>query len=172
MNLGADVRSLDQLQALRERCTLSRVQTLKEAEALQAELQKLTQWLEDEVANHWQQQNSLAERRWHECREALMRCEATVRASEKRPCTDERKRLELATARRQFCQQQLRVVREAQLLWQKQVVKIKGRLQHAVDQAEGDLLVTVHQLDEIVSTLAAYMRVSTDRPPEAPSETA
>jgi len=55
MNLGADVRSLDQLHSLRERCTLSRMQTLKEAEGLQAELAKLTQWLEDEVATYWQQ---------------------------------------------------------------------------------------------------------------------
>ncbi len=69
-----------------------------------------------------------------------MRCQATVRADEKRPCTDERKRVEKAVQRRQLCDTKLRAVREACVLWQKEVVKLRGRLQHVADMADADLM--------------------------------
>ena len=102
MSGRAEVRSLAQLQNLRERCANSRTQTLQQIESLRGELQKLTRWLDDEATVYWQREMTIAERRWNECREALMRCQATVRADEQRPCTDERKRLERATQRREL----------------------------------------------------------------------
>ena len=159
MSTGADVRSLAQLQHLRERCTLCRVQALKEAEALVAELQRLTRWLDAEAAPYWEQQGVLAARQLKECQEALLRCQATVRADEKRPCTDERKRLERAAARRALCEQRIRLLRDARNAWQKQVVKLRGRLQATADLAENQLLATIHKLDTIIATLAAYAQV-------------
>lgn len=159
MSTGADVRSLAQLKNLRERCMHSRVQTLKEAEGLQAELNKLSRWLVDEAAPYWQNQFVLSERRLNECRDALTRCQATVRADEKRPCSDERKRLEIAMTRRTLCEEKLRAVRDAGLVWQAQVVKLRGRLQHVGDMAEGHLMVTLYKLDEIIATLETYAQI-------------
>ena len=159
MSAGAEVRSLAQLHNLRERCGLCRAQTLKEAEALQAEMHKLTRWLEDEAATYWEHQRTLAGRWMKECQEALMRCQATVRADEKRPCTDERKRLERATQRRALCEQKMKAVGEARLLWQRQVVKLRGRLQATADMAESDLLGTIHKLSDIIATLERYTQL-------------
>jgi hypothetical protein len=159
MSASADVRSLAQLQNLRERCTVCRAQTLKEGEELLAELQKLTRWLDEEAAPYWERQRTLAVRWMQECQEALMRCQATVRADEKRPCTDERKRLERATQRRSLCDQKMKAVEAARLLWQRQVVKLRGRLQSTCDMAESDLLRTVHKLSDIIGTLEAYTQM-------------
>jgi hypothetical protein len=166
----AEVRSLAQLQNLRERCGSCRAQTLQQIENLRGELQKLTRWLDDEAAAYWQREMVLAERRWNECREALMRCRATVRADEQRSCTEERKRLERATERRELCDKKLRAVRDARLVWQKQVVKLGGRLEHTADMADASLLLTVHKLDAIIGTLQAYAQLRTSDQPPPPSD--
>ncbi len=165
MSEGAEVRSLAQLVALRQRTTYCRAQTIKEAEQLQAELNKLTRWIEDEAGTYWQQQLVLAERWTRECREALSRCEAAVRADEKRPCTDERKRLEKALARKSLCDGRVRIVREAQLVWQRQVVKLRGRLQHLADLAESDMQVTLQKMDQIIQALSQYAQLRSPPPP-------
>ncbi len=155
---GADVRSLAQLNSLRERCTNFRVQTLQELETFQAEVQKLTRWIDEEVPAYWQQQLTLAERRWTECREVLMRCEACVRADEKRPCTEERKHLEKATARRTLCQEKLRAAREAALVWQRHVFKLRGRIQSAGDMADANMQVALVELSDLIQALETYAR--------------
>lgn len=156
MSESAEVRSLAQLQCLRERIANCRAQTLKEAEAAGSEIIKLSRWLEDEATGYWQQQLTESERWLNECREALMRCQATVRADEKRPCTDERKRVDKALARRNLCEAKLRASREAIIQWQRQVVKLRGRLQNTADFADTDLMVTLNHLDKIIATLEAY----------------
>lgn len=156
MSESAEVRSLAQLQCLRERVATCRAQTVKEAEATSSEIIKLTRWLDEEVSGYWRQQLTESERWLNECREALMRCQAAVRADEKRPCTDERKRVDKALARRNLCEAKLRASREAILEWQRQVVKLRGRLQSISDMADSDLMVTLNQLDKIIATLEAY----------------
>lgn len=169
MSASAEVRSLAQLQNLRQRCEFCRAQTLKEAEALQAQMQKLTRWLDEEAAVYWENQRTLSVRRMKECQEALMRCQATVRADEKRPCTDERRRLERATLRHGLCEQRMKAVEEARTLWQRQVIKLRGRLQATADMAESDLLGTIHKLSDIIATLEAYANITSSPPPTAPS---
>jgi hypothetical protein len=166
MSTNAEVRSLAQLQNLRERCGLTRAQTLKEAEILQSELHKLSRWLTDEAARYWDYERAQAERWLKECQAALTRCQATVRADEQRPCTDERKRLELAVQRRTLCEAKARAVREAQLVWQQQLAKLRGRLQATVDMAESDLAVTLQQLSTLIATLETYAQIRTTPPPE------
>ncbi len=156
MSESAEVRSLAQLQNLRERIGNCRAQTIKEAEAAGAEIIKLTRWLEDEAAGYWRQQLAESERWLNECREALMRCQATVRADEKRPCTDERKRVDKALARRNLCEAKLRAARDALVEWQRQIVKLRGRLQNTSDMADADMMVTLNHLDKIIATLEAY----------------
>lgn len=168
MSGHAEVRSLAQLQNLRERCALSRTQTLQHIESLRSELQKLTRWLEEEATVYWQREMVLAERQWNECREALMRCQATVRADEQRPCTDERKRLERATQRREVCGKKLRAARDACLAWQQQVIKLNGRAEKIADLADAELLTTVHKLDAIISTLETYAQIRTSEKTSSP----
>lgn len=166
MSDGADVRSLDQLVGLRERVAYTRAQTLQEAEALQVELQKLTRWIEEEALVYWQNEFVLSERLLNESRDALLRCEAAVRADEKRPCTDERKRVERAKARRGLCEPKLRAAREARLAWQKHVTLLRGRLQKIVDMADSDLQNTATQLADIIGTLQTYAQIRSNPPTE------
>ena len=92
----ADVRSLDRLEEFRQQAEAFRTGLLKEIESLTLELRRLTQWLEQDVLGYWGDESSKAERRWAECRDNLSRCQSYVRIDEKRPCTEEKKRLRLA----------------------------------------------------------------------------
>lgn len=156
MGESAEVRSLAQLQNFRERIAHCRAQTVKEAEAAGAEIAKITRWLEEEATGYWRQQLTESERCLNECREALMRCQAAVREDEKRPCTDERKRVDKALARRNLCEAKLRAANAAIVEWQRQIVKLRGRLQSTSDMADADLMVTLNHLDKIIATLEAY----------------
>ncbi len=82
-----------------------------------------------------------------------------MRDDEKRPCTDERKRVDKALARRNLCEAKLRAAREAIILWQSQVVKLRGRLQNTSDMADADLMVALNQLDQIIATLETYTKL-------------
>ncbi|MFO1063983.1 MAG: hypothetical protein U0892_08985 [Pirellulales bacterium] len=159
MSTHADVRSLAQLQILRERLINWRGSTIKEAENVLVELNKISTWVTEEARAYWQSQLTAAERHWNECREALLRCEAAVRMDEKRPCTDERKRLERAKLRRVLCDEKLRVVREANLVWSRQLTKVRGRLQSVADMADADVQVAIVKLTDIVTSLEQYARI-------------
>ncbi len=105
---------------------------------------------------YWRQQLTESERWLNECREALMRCQATVRADEKRPCTDERKRVEKAQARRNLCDEKTasrarcdRPVAAASRETARPTSKHSG---YGRCRPDGD----VNHLDKIIATLEAY----------------
>jgi hypothetical protein len=160
MSGQADVRSLAQLETLRERLALWRTGVLKETEHLQLELRKLTVWLEEDVGDYWRKQAVVAQQGFSEATEVLLRCESVVRMDEKRPCTEERKRVAHAKQRKELCEQKLRLVREARVVWERQLNKLRGRLHVVNDMADSDVQVTLGKLSQIIETLQAYARVS------------
>lgn len=103
MSNSADVRSLEQLDAFLQHCQLVRSELLKEIENLQLELRRLSTWLENDALAHWTTQLQRSQRYLIESQEALVRCRSVVRSNEQRPCTEERKRVALATERRNQC---------------------------------------------------------------------
>ena len=139
-----------------DHCQLTRAKLLKELENLQLELQRLTSWLENDAARYWEGELRQAQRDWVECEQALLRCRSAVRASEQRPCTEQRKRLEQATERRTLCEQQVRFVREATLMWQREKTKIDAKIFRCRDLADSDLTVAINKLKEQLGRLEEY----------------
>ncbi|MDX1928345.1 MAG: hypothetical protein SFV81_17590 [Pirellulaceae bacterium] len=156
MSSSANVRSLERLEGFLEHCQSTRAKLLKELENLQLELQRLTSWLENDAARYWAGELQRAQRDWVECEQALLRCRSAVRASEQRPCTEQRKRLEQATERRTLCEQQVRFIREATLMWQREKTKIDAKIFRCRDLADSDLTVAINKLKEQLGRLEEY----------------
>jgi hypothetical protein len=129
---------------------------LKEIENLQMELQRLTGWLNNDVERYWRGELKTAERYQTECQDALLRCQAAVRVSEQRPCTEQHKRLDQAKERRAFCERQVRVVAEAQLAWERAGTKMASKIFRCRDLAESDLSAAIIHLRERLRTLEEY----------------
>jgi hypothetical protein len=156
MSSSANVRSLERLNGFLDHCQTTRVKLLKELENLQIEMQRLTSWLENDAARYWAGELQQAQRDWVECEQALLRCRSAVRASEQRPCTEQRKRLEQATERRTLCEQQVRFVREALLMWQREKAKTDAKIYRCRDLADSDLAVAINKLKEQLGRLEEY----------------
>ncbi len=152
----ADVRSLERLEAFHERCIHFRVQLLKEVENLQTELRRLTQWIDGEATNYWQEQLTGAGRRLVECQDALVRCMSYVREDERRPCSEEKKRVRRAQQRRTLCEQQLKTMRAASGAWEREITKANTKLQRCRDLSESDLLVAINHLAGQIERLREY----------------
>jgi hypothetical protein len=159
MSSSADVRSLAALKVFQEHCRKTRENLLKELENLQIEIRRLTSWIENDADRYWCSELQQAERYWAECQEALLRCESYVRASEQKPCTEQRKRLEKATQRRNFCQQQVRLVKDAKLAWQQGFAKTSSKIFHCRDLAETDLTAAIAHLDGRLDLLESYTQL-------------
>lgn len=156
MSSSANVRSLERLDGFLNHCQTTRAKLLKELENLQLELQRLTSWLENDATRYWTGELQQAQRDWVECEQALLRCRSAVRASEQRPCTEQRKRLEQATERRTLCEQQVRFIREATLMWQREKAKTEAKIYRCRDLADSDLVVAINKLKEQLSRLEEY----------------
>lgn len=156
---SADVRSLAALETFQEQCRVTRAGLLKELDNLQIEIRRLSNWIEIDADRYWGSELQQAERYWAECHEALLRCESYVRASEQKPCTEQRKRVEKAAARRAFCQQQVRIVREAKLVWQQEYTKMLSKIFRCRDLAESDLTAAIAQLSNRLDLLDSYTQL-------------
>ncbi len=159
MSSSANVRSLERLEGFLDHCQTTRVKLLKELENLQLELQRLTSWLENDAARYWAGELQQAQRDWVECEQALLRCRSAVRASEQRPCTEQRKRLEQATERRTLCEHQVRFVREAMVMWQREKTKTDAKIYRCRDLADSDLAVAINKLKEQLGRLEEYSKM-------------
>ncbi len=153
---GAEVRSLEQLENYSGQLEHARARLMAEIEYLSLELRRLTNWLENDVLGYWTDECVKADRAWMECRDALSRCMSYVREDEKRPCTEEKKRLHKAELRRELCQQKLKVTKSAISFWEAERSKQHTKVQRCRDMAEADMLVARKHLQDQLQTLASY----------------
>lgn len=167
----AEVLSLAQIETFQQQLGGFRTQLGTEIEALLLELRRLTHWLSNDVLGHWSSEVVKAERRWTECRDALSRCQSYVRENERRPCTEEKKRLRLAEQRLELCQQKLKLTRAAIQFWETQCGKLQAKIARCRDMAESELQVAGHVLSDQVERLRTYANLRSSASPAADNKT-
>jgi hypothetical protein len=167
VSLQADVRSLDQLESLAEQTASFRSHLLAELENLQLEVQRLTQWIEVEATDYWRRERTLAEREFTEAAESLSRCQSYVREEERRPCTEEKKRLQRAKERRALCEEQLQVAKGAAAAWERARQRIRSKLQRCRDLSESELNAASIQLRNQIDRLRQYANLRSSGTPAA-----
>jgi hypothetical protein len=136
----------------------------KELEALQVELRRLTNWISVDARQYWSSELTKATRFLVECQDALTRCQSYVRESEKRPCTEEKKRLAKAKDRRQLCERMVRLAAAAATAWEREQNKNHAKTQRLVDMVEADLLVASNHLQGHIDLIEDYANVSSGGP--------
>lgn len=154
---NAEVRSLEQLESFLEHTESFRTQLQSELENLTLELRRLSNWLTNDVQGYWSDELIKAQRRTTECRDVLSRCMSYVRETERRPCTEEKKRLRLAEDRLELCQRKLKATQSAITLWETQRNKQQGRIARCRDLAESEMLVACNSLRDQVELLRSYL---------------
>ncbi|RMF37238.1 MAG: hypothetical protein D6753_18025 [Planctomycetota bacterium] len=166
----ADVRSLERLEEFEQQLMRLRQSLLKTLEDLQLEVRRLSDWIERDARAYWLDQYRAAQRHRLECREALSRCMATVRADERRPCTEQKQRLARADARVRTCQEKLRAQQFAAASWRRVQTKEQARMQRCQDMAETGLMVALERLRNHLETLRRYAELRVPMPRSMPAE--
>ncbi|MFN3188911.1 MAG: hypothetical protein ACE361_00175 [Aureliella sp.] len=156
MNDFADMRSLERLEEFLQEAKHFRGSSLKCIEDLNLELRRLTTWIEKEATEYWQQELVKSRRVFVEAQDALSRCMSYVREDERRPCTEEKKRVKVAKDRRALCEEKLQTARGAAKAWDRDRRKNQAKIQRCRDFAESEVTVAIHQLEAQVGTLQEY----------------
>ncbi|MEZ6136366.1 MAG: hypothetical protein R3C53_15835 [Pirellulaceae bacterium] len=156
MASNADVRSLEQLESFYEQMRHFRTQLLREVENVGTELRRLTQWLEIEAVNYWKDELKAAQRKFVDAQDNLSRCMSYVRSDERRPCTEEKKRVAKTKQRRDLCEMKLKTVNAAATHWERERTKNQAHLERCRDMADSDLLVALNHLQGQLQRLGDY----------------
>lgn len=152
----AHVLSVEQLEQFQADLLRFRTKLLSELENLQVEIRRISNWLQNDVQSYWSDEAIKAGRKLVECRDALTRCMSYVRESERRPCTEEKKRLRNAELRKELCENKLRITAAAITFWEAELVKLHTRVQRCQDLAESNMLVAGQHLASQIENLRTY----------------
>ncbi|MCR9295880.1 MAG: hypothetical protein NXI32_24450 [bacterium] len=153
----ADVRSVEQLELLDERTSDFRARLLGEIENLQIELHRLTEWIESDASGYWREELNRANRAFVEARENLSRCMSYVREEERRPCTEEKKRVQRAKDRKQLCEEKLQIAKNAAVAWERARRLSQTHVQRCRDLADADLNAAQVHLRGQIERLREYL---------------
>lgn len=153
---SANVLSIEALEQFHVELQQYRAGLLKEFESLDLELRRLSQWIQVESVQYWDHENQQIRRRLSEYLQQLSRCMSYVREDEKRPCTEEKKRVAKAKERATVCETKIKIVKQAGIRWQARTAKVNTKLQRCRDMAESELLVALNKLRTNIERLEAY----------------
>jgi hypothetical protein len=152
----ADMRSLEHLALFLHELEQFRAHLVKELEALELELRRTTHWLEHDVLDYWHDEHTRAHRVMLEAERNLSRCMSYVRADERRPCTEEKKRVQKAQLRHELCEQKIKIAKAARERWEQEQTKNRTRVEGCRELAESALMVAIHQLRGQLERLETY----------------
>jgi hypothetical protein len=164
----ANVQSIEAISEFYQQIQQFRRGLQKEMEALEIETRRGTKWITQDIVEYWRGQKQVVQRELTEFSLQLSRCLSHVREDEKRPCTEEKKRVARAKERLELCESKLRAAQAAANHWEKHLNKLRARLEQSRDLVESDLLVSSNRLQNHLETLSAYANLA-HRPTGAPS---
>jgi hypothetical protein len=153
----ANVKNLEALEVFQNAITTLRDGGRKQVDDIREQLQRISSWLEKELPDYWRNEHRLAEKRWVEAREELLRCQAKSRADEEMSCGVERKKLALATERRQLCEERLKILPKCAREWNQMLLDVQTDLRYLEDLTESSLLLASQRLSELIETLRKYL---------------
>lgn len=172
MSNSADVRSLEQLESLLQHFQFTRTELSRELDNLQLELQRLSIWIERDIVKYWQGELLQSQRNFVECQQALLRKRSVVRESERQPCSEEVKRLDVAKRRREECELQLRISQEAGRAWEREKAKLSTHLQRNRDLCDSELALGIFELRDQLQRLESYTNLRSEALRSSTSSTA
>ncbi len=160
MSSQAEVHSIDALKDFRTALALYSEDTLSALGAVEAEVRRTGQWLQQERPYYWQEQ---IKRRREEVTAA--KAEVFRRKLQKTPdhhpsLSEPMEILRRAEARLQDAEKRLTMVRKWQPLFHQAVLEYHGSIQRIKDLAASDVPRAVTVLTRMIDALEAYLRVA------------
>ena len=152
----ANVNSLEAIEVFAESIAKLRHETRKQVDEIRQQLQRVTTWLEKELPEYWSNEKRMAETRWTEAREELLRCTAKSRAEDVTSCSVQRKMLRKATERLALCEERMRLIPKCLMQWNQFLQEIATDVRQVDDLAESTLLNAGTRLQATLESLKKY----------------
>lgn len=152
----ANVKSLAAIETFAESIAKLRHDTSKQIDEIRQQLQRVSSWLEKDLPDYWSNEKRIAERRWTEAREELLRCTAKARAEDESSCSIQRKMLRKATERLTLCEDRLRLIPTCLMQWNQFLQEISTDVRQVDDLSESTLLNAWTRLLSSIETLKKY----------------
>ncbi|MFO0941672.1 MAG: hypothetical protein U0930_13020 [Pirellulales bacterium] len=157
---NAKVLSVEALEQFFVQLKAFRTSLMKELEALELELRRLTNFIEVDATRYWEHEYQQVRRKLSEYSQQLSRCMSYVREDERKPCTEEKKMVAKAKERTQLCENKMQIAQAARQHWESRKAKVRTKLQRGRDLAESELQVAINKLQRILENLEDYRRVA------------
>ena len=152
----ANVESIEALERFSLAIESLRDASSKNSDDIRDQFQRVSVWLSKELPEYWANQSRIAQKRWSQAREDLLRCQAKSRAEDETSCLFERKALERATARRQLCEQRVRSIPQLEMQWQQFLQESAMCVRQLEDLSDSLLPLASERLQKMIETLKQY----------------
>jgi len=152
----ANVKSLEAIDRFIESIATLRHDTRKQVDEIRQQLHRVSQWLESELPEYWSNEKRLADKKFIEAREELLRCQAKSRAEDETSCSVQRKMLQKAVARRSLCEDRMRHIQQCEMQWKQFLQEISTDVRQVDDLAESTLNNAWTRLQGTLDVLKKY----------------
>lgn len=153
----ANVKNLDGLEAFAAAIARLREGNRKITDDIREQLQRVSMWLEKELPEYWGNQLRVAQNKWVEAREELLRCQAKTRADDEVSCLVQRKALDRATARRNLCEQRVKMIPSLAVRWEQILQEVALSVRQLEDLSDSQLPLAEVRLQKTIETLKQYV---------------
>jgi hypothetical protein len=152
----ANVLSIDALERFARAIGALSDASGKNSDDIRDQFQRVSVWLAKELPEYWADQLRIAQKRWTQAREDLLRCQAKSRAEDETSCMFERKALERATARRQLCEMRVRMIPQLAQQWEQFLQESTLSIRQLQDMSDSTLPLAQERLQTLIDTLKQY----------------
>jgi hypothetical protein len=152
----AKVENLEALQDFSSAIETMRVESAKNSDDVREQFQRVALWLSKELPEYWANELRVAQNRWIEAREELLRCQSKTRSDDETSCLFQRKTLERATTRRQLCEQRVRLIPQLAIEWERFQHEALMSVRQLDDLAESTLPLAQRRLNDLIDVLKRY----------------
>ncbi len=159
----ANIKNLERIELFADAVVRLRDGARKNTDDIREQLQRVSLWLGQEMPEYWGNELRIAKNRWTEAREELLRCESKPRAEDETSCLVQRKALEKATARRNLCEQRVRLAPQLLLQWEQFAQEISVSVRHLEDMTESRLPLATTHLQQTIDLIKRYASLESDR---------
>ena len=152
----AKVENIEALEEFSRSIEAMRSETSKNSDDIRDQFQRVAMWLGKELPEYWANELRIAQNKWIEAREELMRCQSKTRSEDETSCLLQRKALERATHRRQLCEQRARLVPQLAMEWERFAQEALSSIRQLDDLAESTLPLAQRRLIEMIEVQKRY----------------
>ncbi len=164
MSSQAEVHSIEALRDFRVALSLYAEDTLAALGAVEAEVRRTVQWLQQDRPYYWQEQIKRRREQVASAKSEVFRRQLQKKPDYSPSMSEPMENLRRAEASLQDAEKRLIMVRKWQPMLQQAVLEYHGSVQRIKDLAANDVPRAVYVLTRILETLEAYLQVA---PPSA-----